>query len=112
MANVVFVDDSDIILESLNALLSREEDIKVVGEASSLEGAVALFEQLKEEGVSVDVAIVDGLGSDGRKVADHFREIFPKGKVIAYSSEIRFFGDENVLKPSTELADVIRRLSS
>ena len=111
---IVLVDDDDLILTLLRNLLGREEDIEVVGEASSLEEAVALFRRLKEEGMDVDVAIVDGLEGDGENVANQFKTIFPDGKDIAYSSNQQEWGDENrILKPeSNSLPDAVRRQDS
>ena len=109
----IIVDDNQIDRLNLNALLEDHEGIQIVGEAATLESAVALIEKAKPDVVFLDIH----LGKDNGFTA--LEKISYKPKVVITSSHshyaVRGFEIEAVdylLKPILEetLARAIRRL--
>jgi DNA-binding NarL/FixJ family response regulator len=77
---VLLVDDHATVRESLAWLLGRHEDIAVVCQAESVDEARGLI----ENGIEVDVAIVDLMLEDGDGVAllPRLRQRNPEAKVV------------------------------
>ncbi len=83
MIKVLIVDDSPFVRIALRKLLSSEEDIKVVGEASNGKEAIALAESLKPDVITLDInmPIMDGLTA-----LEHIKRVCPTCKVIMISA--------------------------
>lgn len=79
MIRLLLVDDQDLIRRGLNALLSTDSQLEVVGEARNGQEAVTLVAQLKPDVVLMDVRmpIVDGV-SGTRQICQEF----PDTKVL------------------------------
>jgi len=79
---VVLADDHHIVREGLTALLAKEDDIELVGEAASGRDALALAEQLRPDVVVMDVAMPD---MNGMEATRRITEVAPGVGVLALS---------------------------
>src|SRR5258706_11692726 len=59
---VVLADDHTILRHGLRAILEAEPDLEVIGEASTVQDAVALSRCLQPDVVITDVSFADGSG--------------------------------------------------
>jgi DNA-binding NarL/FixJ family response regulator len=86
---ILLADDHQILRQGLAALLTKESDMQVVGEASDGRTALTLAKELKPEIVVMDVAMPDLNGIDATRQI--LAEI-PQTKIIALSmhSDKRF----------------------
>jgi DNA-binding NarL/FixJ family response regulator len=86
---ILLADDHQILRQGLAALLAKESDMQVVGEASDGRTAVALAKQLKPQIVVMDVAMPDLNGIDATR---QILAEMPQTKIIALSmhSDKRF----------------------
>jgi len=80
---VLLVDDHELMREGLRAILERESDIEVVGEASSGREAVAKADSLGPDVVIMDVAMKD---MNGIEATRQIRAERPTVRVVALSS--------------------------
>ena len=80
---ILLVDDHELMREGLRSILAREEDVEIVGEASSGREAVSLARTLDPDVVVMDVGMKDLNGIDATR---QIRREFPEVKVIALSS--------------------------
>ncbi len=113
---VLLVDDHEMVRIGLAAVLDTEDDIEVIGEASSGEEGVRLAQQYKPDVVLMDL-VMDGM--DGIEATREVLKICPETKVIVLTS---YLDDEKMypvieagafsylLKTSraNEVADAIR----
>ncbi len=75
MINVLIVDDNDFMRKMMGSFLEMEKDIKICGEADSIEAALGILDNL-----SPDIALVDiSLNSDEGGI-DLIKNIRAKGK--------------------------------
>ncbi|MBS0266868.1 MAG: response regulator transcription factor [Planctomycetes bacterium] len=63
-ARILIVDDHPIVREGLVALLSRQPDFEVVGEAAGAADALRMVKERHPNVVTVDIALADGSGLD------------------------------------------------
>lgn len=61
---VLIVDDHPLIREGLTAMLSRQDDLKVCGEASDTDSACAQIAKLNPDLVILDMSLKSGTGLD------------------------------------------------
>ena len=85
MIRLILVDDHAIVRESLRAVLEREPDIEVVGEAGD---GVAALERVRE--LSPDLVLTDitMAGFDGIELARRIAIEHPEVKVLALSTHL------------------------
>ena len=76
---VLIVDDHELLREGLKSLLSREEDMEVVGEAARGHEAIALARELRPDVVVLDARLPD---VDGVEVCRQLQEEMPEVAVI------------------------------
>lgn len=83
MIRVLVVDDSPFVRIALKKLLSSEEDIEVVGEASNGKEAVKLVEALKPDVVTLDInmPVMNGL-----EALSKIRKVCPECRVLMVSA--------------------------
>lgn len=62
--SVLLVDDHELIRQGLARAFERDEDMTVVGQAGSIEGAVSAWERLQPDVVVTDLQLPDGHGLD------------------------------------------------
>ena len=91
-ANVLLVDDHELIRQGLRRAFERTEDFTVVAEASSVAEAVAAAKEHAPDVVVVDVRLPDGNGLDvARMLREHNDDI---GIVVLtmYAGDEQLFG--------------------
>ncbi|RCG25842.1 DNA-binding response regulator [Sphaerisporangium album] len=64
MISVFLLDDHEVVRRGVAALLTSEDDIEVIGEASTAESAVARIPALRPDVAVLDVRLPDGSGVD------------------------------------------------
>jgi two-component system, NarL family, response regulator DevR len=87
---VLLVDDHEVVRAGVRALIDAEEDMSVVGEASTAEEAVRRVGYDSPHVVVLDVRLPDGSGVEACR---EIRERFPDVKVLMLTS----FADEEAL---------------
>ncbi|MEA5453504.1 response regulator transcription factor [Sinomonas sp. JGH33] len=80
---VVIVDDHTIFRSGLKADL--DERVRVVGEAGTVEEAVAVIEELAPQVVLLDVHLPGGLGGGGREVLTRSTALLSRVRFLALS---------------------------
>lgn len=76
---VVLVEDHSVVRQAIGALLSRDSDIKVVGEASRSAEALELISVTKPDVVLLDVRLGKG---NGFHVARAMKDVSPDSRVL------------------------------
>jgi two-component system, NarL family, response regulator DevR len=87
---VLLVDDHEVVRAGVRALIDAEDDMSVVGEASTAEEAVRRVGYDSPDVVVLDVRLPDGSGVEACR---EIRERFPDVKVLMLTS----FADEEAL---------------
>ncbi len=80
---VLICDDHEVVREGLRTLLSRHQDIAVVGEAGTMQEAVEAAAKAKPDVVIMDVRLPDGSGVEACRA---IREARPETRVIMLTS--------------------------
>ena len=81
-ANVLLVDDHQIMRDGLRALLERQKGITVVGEAADGPSALALARKLRPDVVILDISLP---GLSGIEVATRIAAELPYTRTVALS---------------------------
>lgn len=79
---IVIVDDHDLVREGLRSLLGQYEDIDVVGESGTIDGAVDAVQQLRPDLVLLDLRLD---GEDGAEVARRLRAAGSRVRILVLS---------------------------
>jgi DNA-binding NarL/FixJ family response regulator len=79
---VLIVDDEQLMLSAVRAILERDEDIEVVGEADSGDKVLPLVAQTGPDAVLLDVRMP---GMDGLEVLERLRERYERVAVVMLS---------------------------
>jgi two-component system, NarL family, response regulator LiaR len=80
---VMLVDDHAVVRSGLSTFLMTCEDMEMVGEASSGEQALAIYEKVKPDVIMMDLAMP---GMDGATATRMIREKHPEIQVIVLTS--------------------------
>jgi len=80
---VLLVEDHAVVREGTKALMAQEHDIEVVGEADSVEGAVAAAMALQPDVIVLDVRL---RGGSGVEVARRVREVAPDTGILVLTA--------------------------
>ena len=91
---IVLVDDHAIIRQGLRSLLERENDLQVVGEASSAGEALAIVERTRPSMVLLDMKLSPASDNDGLGVCARLTKQYPEVSVLVLST---FVDDELVV---------------
>lgn len=83
---VILVDDEHLIRSALATMLSLEEDLDVVGEASSCAEGEALARRLQPQVALLDLQMPDG---DGLELARRVATVSPATRVLVVTSHAR-----------------------
>ena len=92
---VFLVDDHDIVMDGIEAILQRSGDIVVVGKANSAEMAEQYIKVKLPDVVLTDISMGEKSGLDLTK---HIKEHFPNVKVIVLSMHDDYFHMANLMK--------------
>jgi len=120
MIRVVVVDDHEVVRKGIIAYLQTEDDIDVIGEASSGDDGAALIIKKQPDVVLMDLIMENGTGIDATR---QVMEKYPECRIIILTS---YYDDEQVfpaieagafsyiLKTSsaTDIADAIKKAAS
>lgn len=87
---ILIVDDHEVVREGLRALLNRKEGLAVVGEAGSVEQAIAEAAKTEPDVIVMDVRLPDGSGIEACR---EIRQVRPQTKVIMLTS----YADEDAV---------------
>jgi two-component system, NarL family, response regulator DevR len=87
---ILIVDDHEVVREGLRALLNRKEGLAVVGEAGSVEQAIAEATRTQPDVIIMDVRLPDGSGIEACR---EIRQTRPEIKVIMLTS----YADEDAV---------------
>ena len=79
---ILLVDDHTILLDGVKSLLSREDDLEIVGQAGSAEAAL---EFLKKQNVDLIITDYSMPGMDGLSLLNTVKRIAPNTKIILLS---------------------------
>ncbi|MGL5406441.1 MAG: response regulator transcription factor [Propionibacteriaceae bacterium] len=103
MIRVLVADDQSLICSALAAMLGLEDDIEVVGQASTTAEAIRLAEQLKPDVILMDVQMPDGGGpSDGIDASAQVLKVSPLSRIIIVTT----FGRPGYLRRAMEAGAV------
>ncbi len=80
---ILLVDDHEVVRMGLRTLLERRENIAVVGEAGTVEEAIAAAEHTEPDVIVMDIRLPDGSGVDACR---EIRGQRPETKVIMLTS--------------------------
>ena len=83
MINIVVVDDHPVVREGLSAMLSTQEDMQVVAEASTGSEAVSLSQSHKPDVMVMDLQLPD---MDGVEAIEKIREGRPDSQFLVLTS--------------------------
>src|SRR5438477_5358152 len=83
LTRVLLCDDHEVVREGLRTMLSRREDMAVVGEAGTMAEVVEAAARTKPDVVIMDVRLPDGSGVEACRT---IRETRPETKVIMLTS--------------------------
>lgn len=80
---ILVVDDHEVVRDGLRAMLTAQQGFHVVGEAASVQGAVAAADSLRPDVIVMDVRLTDGSGIDATR---DIRARRPETKVLMLTS--------------------------
>jgi DNA-binding NarL/FixJ family response regulator len=80
---VLIVDDHEVVREGLRTLLTRREGMEVVGQAGTVQEAIAEAAKMKPDVIVMDVRLPDGSGIEACR---EIREARPETRVIMLTS--------------------------
>jgi DNA-binding NarL/FixJ family response regulator len=83
VTRVLICDDHEVVREGLRTLLSRRQDLAVVGEAGTMQDAIDTAAKVKPDVVIMDVRLPDGSGVEACRA---IREARPETHVIMLTS--------------------------
>jgi DNA-binding NarL/FixJ family response regulator len=92
---VLIVDDHQVVRLGLRALLGRQPDFEVVGEAGSVASAVGEAQRLRPDVVLLDVRLSDGKGYEACR---QIHQLLPDVRVLFLTS----FADEQTVLESLD----------
>lgn len=89
---VLIADDHPVVREGLAAMIGRQPDMAVVGEAEDGQEAVSLFQTLQPDVALMDLNMPK---MDGLQAIQSIREQFPTARIIVLTT---FDGDEDIYR--------------
>jgi len=89
---VMCVDDHPLVRKGIASILANEDDIELVGEASSGQAAVGMFRDLQPDVVLMDLRMKD---LDGVETARAIRAEYPEARIVILTS---YDGDQDIYR--------------
>jgi two-component system response regulator DevR len=83
---VAIVDDHAIVRQGLRAMIDREPDLRVVGEASNASQATAMLDQAHPRVVLLDLKLTPGSECDGLPLCATITQRYPDSRVLVLTS--------------------------
>ena len=87
---VLIADDHQVVREGLTAIINRQRDLEVVGQAASGEEAIDIFRKLRPDVTLMDLRLP---GIDGIEAIIKLRSISPTARVLVLTT---YDGDEYI----------------
>jgi DNA-binding NarL/FixJ family response regulator len=91
---IVLVDDHAIVRQGLRSILDREQDMSVVGEATTAAEALAVVERVRPDIVLLDLKLSTGSDTEGLTVCSELTSRYPAVGVLVLTT---FLDDALVL---------------
>jgi DNA-binding NarL/FixJ family response regulator len=79
---VAIIDAHAIVRQGLRAMIDKEPDLRVVGEASSARSAAALLDQMRPGVVLLDLRLAAGGECDGLSLCGMITQRYPSSRVL------------------------------
>ena len=83
---VALIDDHAIVRQGLRAMIDREPDLRVVGEASSPASAAAMLDRAQPRVVLLDLKLTAGSECDGLSLCHTITQRHPDSRVLVLTS--------------------------
>jgi DNA-binding NarL/FixJ family response regulator len=83
---VAIVDDHAIVRQGLRAMIDREPDLRVVGEASNASQATAMLDRAHPRVVLLDLKLTPGSECDGLPLCATITQRYPDSRVLVLTS--------------------------
>jgi two-component system response regulator DevR len=83
---VAIIDDHAIVRQGLRAMIDREPDLRVVGEAASARLAPAMLDQARPRVVLLDLKLTAGSDCDGLSLCATMTQRYPDVRVLVLTS--------------------------
>jgi two-component system, NarL family, response regulator DevR len=85
---VGIIDDHAIVRQGLRAMIDREPDLRVVGEASSAATAMAMLDRARPRVVLLDLKLTAGSECDGLSLCKTITQRYPDSRVLVLTSSV------------------------
>jgi len=83
---VGIIDDHSIVRQGLRAMIDREPDLRVVGEAPSAQRAIPMLDQARPQVVLLDLKLTADAECDGLSLCSTITERYPDSRVLVLTS--------------------------
>jgi len=83
---IALVDDHAVVRQGLRAMIDREPDLRVVGEASSAQQATAMLDLVRPTVVLLDLKLTAGSECDGLPLCATITQRYPGSRVLVLTS--------------------------
>ena len=83
---VALIDDHAIVRQGLRAMIDREPDLRVVGEAPSARQATAMLDRARPRVVLLDLKLTAGSECDGLPLCATISQRYPDSRVLVLTS--------------------------
>jgi len=80
------IDDHSIVRQGLRAMIDREPDLRVVGEAPSARQATAMLDRTRPKVVLLDLKLTAGTECDGLSLCYAITQRYPDSRVLVLTS--------------------------
>src|SRR5260370_17666920 len=94
---VALIEDHAIVRQGLRAMIDREPDLRVVGEAPSAGQATAMLERTRPKVVLLDLRLTGGSEGDGLSLCAAITQRYPDSRVLVLTTS----ADHRLLLDST-----------
>jgi len=85
---VAIIDDHAIVRQGLRAMIDREPDLRVVGEAPSATTAMAMLDRARPGVVLLDLKLTAGSECDGLSLSKTITQRYPDSRVLVLTSSV------------------------
>ena len=87
-SRIGIIDDHSIVRQGLRAMIDREPDLRVVGEAASARTATAMLDQTRPRVVLLDLRLGAGSECDGLSLCSAITQRYPDCRVLVLTSSV------------------------
>jgi two-component system response regulator DevR len=115
---VAIIDDHALVRQGLRAMIDKEPDLRVVGEASSARSATALLDQVQPRVVLLDLRLAAGSECDGLALCGTISQRYPGSRVLVLTSSAEEWlilesirqGAKGFVVKDVDLAELVRAI--